>query len=49
MPQLFPDRNQTSRCIKIIHIPSERPGCHIQIIMDGKQGLGHLVRSPHDE
>ena len=42
MPKLFPERNKASRCIKVIHIPAERPGCHLEIAMDGQQGLGYL-------
>jgi hypothetical protein len=34
-----------SRCIKVIHIPTERPSYHLEIIMDGQSGLGYLTRS----
>jgi hypothetical protein len=43
MPKLFPEQNPASRCIKVIHIPTERPGCRLEIAMDGKQGLGYLA------
>jgi hypothetical protein len=36
---------KASRCIKLIHIPTERPGYHLELIMDGQSGLGHLTRS----
>jgi pyruvate phosphate dikinase-like enzyme len=36
---------RASRCIKVIHIPTERPGYHLEIIMDGQSGLGYLTRS----
>lgn len=36
---------QSSQCIKVIHIPSERPGQQLEIIMDGQKGLGYLTRS----
>jgi len=42
MPKLLPELNKASRCIKVIHIPTERPGCHLEIAMDGQQGLGYL-------
>ncbi|MFZ6026917.1 MAG: PEP/pyruvate-binding domain-containing protein [Chloroflexota bacterium] len=31
-----------SCCIKVIHIPSERPGSHFDLVMDGQRGLGYL-------
>ncbi len=44
LPKFFPDQTPASRCIKVIHIPSERPGCFLEIAMDGKQALGYLLR-----
>ena len=44
LPRIFPDRTPASRCIKVIHIPTERPGCRLEIAMDGKQALAYLVR-----
>jgi hypothetical protein len=40
-------REQTAAagCIKVIHIPTERPGCHLEIVMDGQRGLGYLAQS----
>ena len=46
MPKFFPEQNPASRCIKVIHIPTERPGCRLEIGMDGKQGLGYLSADP---
>ena len=40
-----PEKNKASRCIKLIHIPIERPDYHLEIIMDGQSGLGYLVQS----
>ncbi|MGB8214632.1 MAG: PEP/pyruvate-binding domain-containing protein [Anaerolineales bacterium] len=45
MPRLFPDLNQAGRCLKLVHIPTERPGCRLEIGMDGKQALGYLLRA----
>jgi hypothetical protein len=45
MPKLFPEQTKASRCIKIIHIPAERPGYHLEIVMDGEIGLGYLNQS----
>ena len=45
MPHFFAEQTQASRCIRLIHIPTERPGYHFEIIMDGQSGLGYLTRS----
>jgi hypothetical protein len=45
MQQFAPEPSKASRCIKVIHIPTERPGCHLEIAMDGQQGLGYLARA----
>jgi hypothetical protein len=34
---------KTCQCIKLIHIPSERPGYHMDLIMDGQNALGYLT------
>jgi hypothetical protein len=44
MPKFFPEQTQASRCIKVIHIPTERPGCRLEIAMDGKQAVAYLLR-----
>jgi hypothetical protein len=44
MPTFFPEQTPASRCIKLIHIPAERPGCRLEIAMDGKQALAYLLR-----
>ena len=41
----FPEPTPACGCIKVIHIPSERPGWHLEVAMDGQQGLGYLVKS----
>ncbi|HEU0295942.1 MAG TPA: PEP/pyruvate-binding domain-containing protein [Anaerolineales bacterium] len=45
LPTFFAEQTNASRCIKIIHIPTERPGYQLEIIMDGQSGLGYLTRS----
>jgi hypothetical protein len=45
MPRFFPTLNKTSHCIKLIHIPAERTGCFLEIVMDGQRGLGYISRS----
>ena len=39
------DESDASRCIKVIHIAAERPGCQIELLMDGQNGLGYLTKS----
>src|SRR5215217_2020433 len=36
---------KSCQCIKVIHIPTERPGCQMELLMDGQNGLGYLTRS----
>ncbi len=39
------EQSEIARCIKLIHIPSERPGYLLELIMDGQSGLGYLIKS----
>lgn len=39
------EQTKASHCVKVIHIPTERPGGHMEIIMDGQSGLGYLTPS----
>ena len=41
----IPEQNKATHCIKVIHIPTERPDHHLEIIMDGESGLGYLTQS----
>ena len=43
--EFIPEQSQASQCIKVIHIPTERPGCHLEILMDGQKALGYLTQS----
>ena len=45
MPKFVSEQTKASHCIKVIHIPTERSGCHLEMIMDGQSGLGYLTRS----
>jgi len=38
------ERTQANACIKLIHIPTERPGYHLEITMDGQSGVGYLAQ-----
>jgi len=48
-PEFFAEASEASRCIKVIHVASERKGWHLEVAMDGQQGLGYLVKSRHGE
>ena len=43
--KFIPVPTEASQCIKVIHIPSERPGHHLEILMDGQKALGYLTPS----
>jgi hypothetical protein len=44
LPDFFPTPNRASHCIKLIHVPTERPDHFLEIVMDGQRGLGHISR-----
>jgi hypothetical protein len=44
MPVIYPHKpTNASRCIKVVHIPSERPGDQLEVVMDGNTGLGYFT------
>jgi hypothetical protein len=43
--EFIAEPTNASRCIKVIHIPAQRPGHLLELIMDGQSGLGYLTRS----
>ena len=43
--KFIPEPSEAGSCIKVIHIPTERPGHQLELVMDGQSGLGYLVRS----
>jgi hypothetical protein len=43
--KFIPEQTKACQCIKVIHIPAERPGYHMEIVMDGQKGLGYLTSS----
>jgi Pyruvate phosphate dikinase, AMP/ATP-binding domain len=45
MSNFLAEQSQANRCIKLIHIPTERPSHSLEIIMDGQSGLGYLAPS----
>jgi hypothetical protein len=49
LSKFIPEPTKASQCIKVIHIPAERPGHHMEIIMDGQKGLGYLTQSKSNQ
>jgi len=47
--KFIPDQTKASRCIKVIHIPTERPDFSLELIMDGQQALGYLTHSKSNQ
>jgi hypothetical protein len=43
--KFVPEQTRARDCIKVIHIPTERPGYLLELIMDGQKGLGYLLGS----
>ena len=41
--KFIPEETQASRCIKAIHVPTERPGYSLELIMDGQKAVGYLT------
>jgi hypothetical protein len=45
MSKFISEQTKACQCIKVIHIPTERPGYTLEIVMDGQRGLGYLSRT----
>jgi hypothetical protein len=45
LSKFIPEQTKACECIKVIHIPAERPGYQMEIVMDGQKGLGYLTPS----
>jgi hypothetical protein len=42
LANLLPEAARYSDCVKVIHVPSERHGRHLEIVMDGERALAFL-------
>jgi hypothetical protein len=42
--KFIPDQTKASQCIKVIHVPTERAGHYLELIMDGQSALGYLTQ-----
>lgn len=47
--KFIPGLTKAARCIKVIHIPTTRPGCHLELVMDGQKGLGYFTPSKSNQ
>jgi hypothetical protein len=47
--EFIPEQTKACVCIKVIHIPTERPGYHMEVVMDGQKGLGYLTPSKSNQ
>jgi hypothetical protein len=43
--KFIPEQSKAGSCIKVIHVPTERPGYQLEMIMDGQTALAYLTRS----
>jgi hypothetical protein len=43
--KFIPEQNEACHTIKLIHVPTERPDHHLELVMDGQKGLGYLLAS----
>ena len=45
LKKFIPEHSEAARCIRVVHIPAERPGHLMELIMDGQTGLGYLMKA----
>ena len=45
---LLPEAARYGRCIKVIHVPSERKEHYLEIVMDGDRALAYMARPGED-
>jgi hypothetical protein len=45
LAKFISEPTKARQCIKVIHIPTEHPGCQMELIMDGEMAVGFLTRS----
>jgi len=42
LAHLLPEATRYNDCVKVIHVPAEREGRHLEIVMDGERALAYL-------
>jgi hypothetical protein len=45
LTRLLPDAGEYAECVKVIHIPNERPDQHLKLWMNGERALAFLARA----
>ncbi len=45
LKKFIPEPTRTHQCIRVVHIPTARPGYQMDLVMDGQNALGYLTRS----
>jgi len=43
LSELIPGRHAMAECVRVIHIPSERPGCTLTLTMDGTRAVAYFA------
>ena len=43
MTTLVPEAADIQECLKVIHVPAEREGHKVEILMDGERALAFLL------
>lgn len=46
LPDVLPLASQPDPCLKLIHIPAERPGCALHLVMDGTRATAFFAPFP---
>ncbi len=47
--EILPDVGRCDSTLKLIHVPSERPGHYLEVVMDGQRGLAYFTPGPSHE
>jgi len=45
LTDLLPEAGRLGKCLKVIHVPQERDGCQLNVVMDGERALAFVERS----
>lgn len=48
LESLLPEAARYDKCIKVVHVPSEREGHYVEIVMDGQCALAYMARPGAD-
>lgn len=45
---LLPEASEYEECIHVIHIPTDREGCKLEIVMDGEKALAYFAKAKQE-